>query len=364
MTASKNTNAKKKPRNCPSSKSPDLRILFTCVGRRIELLNAFRKAARSLRIKLEVHGADVNRTAPAIHQADIAHIIPRIGHRQHVSALLNLVKQHKIDAIIPLIDSDLLSLSKAALRFAKLNCNVVISKQSVIEACADKLLTYRILRDAQIDTPETWTPKEVLSRRRHKFPYFLKPREGSAGQGLFKIDNINELRVFIKRQPDCVIQEFIEGVEHTMDVYTGLDGNPRCVVPRRRLEVRTGEVSKGLIVKEPKIIWAGRKVANAIPGFRGVVTVQCMVTANGRITVIEINPRFGGGAPLSIHAGADFPKWLMTELLGRPLRVRPDAYRDNIAMLRYDESLFLDGAFESLDAKSPRSKAKRTERKS
>lgn len=348
-----------------SKKAPsELRILFTCVGRRIELLTAFRKAARSLRTKLEIHGADINRTAPAIHRADVAHIIPRIGHRQHISALLKLVETHKIDAVIPLIDSDLLSLSRSAPRFAKLRCQVIISKRSVIEACADKLQTYEILREAGIDTPETWSPKQILSRKRHRFPYFLKPREGSAGQGLLKIDNADELRVFIKRQPDCVVQEFIEGVEHTMDVYTGFDGVPRCVVPRRRLEVRTGEVSKGLIVKDPKIIAVGRAVANAIDGFKGVVTVQCMVTPTGRISVIEINPRFGGGAPLSIHAGADFPKWLMSDLLNRPIKIKTDAYRDNIAMLRYDESLFVEGSFESLRQEAKRGAVKPTDRKS
>ncbi|GJM24060.1 MAG: carbamoyl phosphate synthase-like protein [Phycisphaerae bacterium] len=355
--------SKPNTRRKATTASPDLRILFTCVGRRIELLNAFRQAARKLRITLEVHGADINRTAPAIHTTDVAHLIPRIGHRDHISALLALVKKHKINAIIPLIDSDLLALSRAASRFAKLGCTVVISKQSVIKTCADKLLTYEALRDANIDTPETWTPKQALSRKRHRFPYFLKPREGSAGQGLFKINNADELRVFIKRQPDCVVQEFIEGVEHTMDVYAGFDGAPRCVVPRRRLEVRTGEVSKGLIVKDPSIIEVGRTVAQTIAGFKGVITVQCMATPAGRISVIEINPRFGGGAPLSIHAGADFPKWLMAELMDKPVRIREDEYQDNIAMLRYDESLFVDGDGVSLLEETSKKKVNITERK-
>ncbi len=363
MTRRKRPSAKPKPRRNRSASKPVLRILFTCVGRRIELLDAFRQAARKLRIKLEVHGADINRTAPAIHVADVAHLVPRIGHRNHISALATLVEKNKIDAIIPLIDSDLLALSRAATRFAKLGCTVVISKQSVIKTCGDKLLTHQFLKRADIDTPETWTPAEALAHRRRKFPYFLKPREGSAGQGLYKINDADELRVFIKRQPDCVVQEFIEGVEHTMDVYTGFDGIPRCVVPRRRLEVRTGEVSKGLIVKDPRIIEVGRSVANAISGFRGVVTVQCMVTSTGRITVIEINPRFGGGAPLSIHAGADFPKWLMTELLGKSLKIREDSYRDKVAMLRYDESLFIDGNVKSLLAETTRQKSTLTERK-
>ncbi|MGD2111174.1 MAG: ATP-grasp domain-containing protein, partial [Phycisphaerae bacterium] len=125
---------------------------------------------------------------------------------------------------------------------------------------------------------------------------------------------------------------------------TGFDGKPRCVVPRRRLEVRTGEVSKGLVVKDPAIMAVGRQVALALGKCRGVVTVQCMVTPRGRIRVIEINPRFGGGAPLAIHAGADFPRWILSELWGKKPRINPTGFRGDVAMLRYDESVFVPNA--------------------
>jgi carbamoyl-phosphate synthase large subunit len=326
-----------------SRRRPRLAILFTCVGRRIELLKGFQRAARSLKIDLFIHGADINRTAPAMHFVDRAHIVPRIEQPRHIPALIELVKQERIDAIIPLIDSDLEALSRSQARFSRAGARVVISDPDVIRACSDKLLTFKTLARAGVDTPQTWSSAEALRLRRHAFPYFFKPRRGSAGQGLFRIDSLAELRVFAARDPDSVVQEYVEGVEYTLDVYTGLDGEPRCVVPRRRLEVRTGEVSKGLIVKEPRVMAVGRRAVAALGRCRGVITVQCMAAADGRICVIEINPRFGGGAPLAIAAGADFPKWLMAELLDLPLRIDYQAYRDNLAMLRYDESVFVDG---------------------
>jgi carbamoyl-phosphate synthase large subunit len=322
----------------------ELRLLLTCVGRRIELLEAFRLAARALRIDLEIHGSDMSWTAPAIHRVDEAHLVPRIQHPRHIPALLEIVEKHRIQAIIPLIDSDLESLAVAAPRFDALGCTPVISSVQTIQDCADKLRTYELLSAAGIDTPETWTPRDLLKKKRIRFPCFLKPRHGSAGQGLYRVDNAAELRVLAARSGDCIVQEFVAGVEYTLDVYTGLDGVCRCVVPRRRLEVRTGEVSKGLIVKDPAVQAVGRQVAAALGPCRGVITVQCIVTKDGRIRVIEINPRLGGGAPLAIAAGADFPKWLMAELLGRKLRVNYDGFRDNLAMLRYDQSVFVMGA--------------------
>jgi len=89
----------------------------------------------------------------------------------------------------------------------------------------------------------------------------------------------------------ALAEEFVDGDEHTLDVYTDLEGMPRCVVPRKRLEVRSGEVSKGITVKNTAIMEIGRSVAEALGACRGLITVQCIVTSKGRIRVIEINPR-------------------------------------------------------------------------
>lgn len=43
-----------------------MKILFTSVGRRVELLQAFRAAAEKLDIALTVMGADITKSAPAL----------------------------------------------------------------------------------------------------------------------------------------------------------------------------------------------------------------------------------------------------------------------------------------------------------
>ncbi len=320
------------------------RLLMTCIGRRVELLNAFRRAADALGINLEVHGTDINKLSPAIHLVDKPHFVDRISSGCYIEQLLNVVRKHKIDLLIPLIDTELALLADATVAFDHAGCVALVSSPSVIETCSDKLATYRVLSDAGIDTPVTWTWREALRLKHPTFPMFLKPRAGSAGMGNYVVRTPAELKTFGRRVPDAIVQEFVDGDEHTLDVYTGFDGQPRCVVPRKRLEVRTGEVSKGIIVKDEKIMAIGRRVAEVLGECRGVVTVQCMRTKRGRIRVIEINPRLGGGAPLAIHAGADFPKWIMMELCGMKPRIRWAGFRDDIAMLRYDESVFVANA--------------------
>ncbi|MFQ5462742.1 MAG: ATP-grasp domain-containing protein [Phycisphaerae bacterium] len=321
-----------------------LNILFTCIGRRVALVRAFRAAAKRLKITLRVHGADSGRLAPAIFEADVRHVVPSVTAPDYIDALERIIVRRKIKLLIPLIDTELPAIAAARDRLAQRGCSAMISDRNVIDICRDKLLTYQRLTEAGIPTPATWLWADVVKRRSHRFPYFLKPRFGSAAMGNHVIDDVASLRFFGRRVPDAIVQEFIAGEEYTMDVYADARGVPQCVVPRHRLEVRGGEVSKAVIAKKKDIMRVGAKVARALKGCRGVVTVQCIKTGAGDIRVLEINPRFGGGIPLAIHAGADFPRWVLQEALGRKPKIDADGFRDDVVMLRYDDAVFVRNA--------------------
>ncbi len=318
-----------------------VRVLLTCVGRRVELVQAFRDAGRRLGVRLEVHGTDTTDLAPAIHFVDRAHRVVPISRRDYIGCLLKLVEREHIDVLIPTIDTELPKLAEARQRFADIGCRAVVSSPEVIAIGRDKLLTHLFLKVHHIDAPETWPAVHVLRQKRHAFPYQIKPRHGSAGKGNIRVDDVDSLRYWVKRVPEPIVQEFIAGTEYTLDVYVGGNGRVRCVVPRERLEVRSGEVQKARVVKDPKLIELGLTVGRSLTGALGVITVQCIRSADKRIRVIEINPRLGGGAPLAIRAGADFPRWILAEHLGRNVRIALDGYRDGLHMLRYDQSVFM-----------------------
>ncbi len=324
-----------------TAKHVPLRVLLSCVGRRVELAQAFRNAAKRLGIRLELHGTDMSELAPGMHHVDRSHIVRPIAHRRYIVDLVELCRENHIHLLVPTIDTELLRLAHARWRFDAIGCTAVVSSPEVVSIGRDKLLTFEALRRADIDTPKTWPTDEAMARKRHRFPYQIKPRYGSAGLGNHRVDDLEQLRFWSKRVPDSVLQEFVPGDEFTLDVYAELDGRVRCVVPRQRLEVRSGEVQKARVVKDPALVETGKRVVEAIGDCLGVITVQCIRTVRGRIRVIEINPRFGGGAPLAIHAGADFPRWLMAECLGRRPKITFDGYKDGVIMLRYDQSVFL-----------------------
>jgi carbamoyl-phosphate synthase large subunit len=257
-------------------------------------------------------------------------------------AVLAAVADHSAKLLVPTTDTDLLVLSTHREEVSAAGCTPLIAEPGVIAICRDKILTYRHLRQHGLDTPLTFTPAELAALPSRTYPLFIKPRTGSASQWVHRIDDELELEYHLRHVRDPLIQEFVAGQEYTLDVYVGLTGEPRCVVPRLRWQVRTGEVSKGVVVKDPEIMAAGRAVVETLGRTpRGIVTLQCIVTAERRIRFIEINPRFGGGAPLSIAAGADFPLWLLQEHIGKEPAIRFDGFRNGVCMLRYDWSVFL-----------------------
>jgi carbamoyl-phosphate synthase large subunit len=317
-----------------------MRLLFTCVGRRVELINAFHLAARRMRLPLEIWGADQSAAAPAMAFVDKKRLVPGIESGDYAGRILRLARRNRIHAVIPLIDHELIPLAEARPRFERIGCNLIVSDPRAIAICRDKLAAYRHLIAAHVDTPSTWTIEEIDSMRRRRFPYFVKPRSGSAGAGLHVIENAADLAQAQRRVQDPIVQEFLVGREFTMDVYFGMHDAPKCIVARRRLQVRGGEVSRAQIQMDRQVIAVGRRTAESIPGLRGVVTIQCIRCDNGRIAVIEINPRFGGGVPLSIAAGADMPGWLLAELTGRKPRISATIRKSGLMMSRYDQSVF------------------------
>ncbi len=112
------------------------------------------------------------------------------------------------------------------------------------------------------------------------------------------------------------------------------------VVPRERVVIRAGVIDRGRTSNDPALIDLALACAAAIP-FAGAVNIQCRVV-NGRPVVFEINPRFSGGIPLTIAAGADFPRMLLDLAAGRPVAPAIGAFTPDFWMTSYEASIFLD----------------------
>ena len=312
-----------------------IKILFTSVGRRVELMSAFHAAADRLGIALEIWGIDIDETAPALLYCDRTAPICRIKDPNYIPSLLALCEKEKINALIPMIDTDLLLLSQNQHLFDKVGTKVLISAEDKIQLCRDKRYTATYFHSVGLESP---SPVDNYIAYRGGYPAFIKPKNGSSSRGAQKVQSFEELKMYSGQVEDYIVQPFVSGVEYTVDVFCDWDGLPIYITPRIRQAVRSGEVLKTTIVHDAKIV---EEIKTLVADYKpcGAMTVQLIRDdATGIDYFIEINPRFGGGAPISIAAGADSCVATLRLLRGERLNYEPSAAAENAVYYRYDQS--------------------------
>ena len=311
------------------------RILFTGIGRRVELMQAFRQAANRMNVILKLYGADMAGTAPALVFCDYTRKVCGMRDADYIPQLLRICEADHIDLLIPTIDTDLLVLSQNAAKFDEIGTKVLISKPEKIAICRDKNYTADFFESCDLKAPRTVNDYQFYHG---PYPCFIKPKDGSSSINAFKVENESELKVYAEQIGDYIVQPFIEGTEYTVDIFCDYEGNPLFITPRIRVAVRAGEVLKTEIAMDEKIIEECRKL---IAGFQpcGPMTVQ-LIRQNKTDDdyYIEINPRFGGGAPLSMKAGARSAEAILKLLSGEKVEYS-DVIDDGAVYSRFDQSV-------------------------
>jgi len=318
-----------------------MNILFTSGGRRVALIRAFQESARRLGLESRIFVADAKDTAPALRLDGVTPLdVPHVTSRDYIPRLVSICQKNHIRLLVPLIDPELRVLASARQQLAEVGTFVLVSSPESVAIGEDKRNTAEFFLRNGFPTPRVfWDARQAAEAGR--FPLIVKPARGSSSVGVHCVRDRRELEFFSSYVADSMVQEYITGVEYTMDVLAGMDGRALCCVPRRRIETRAGEVSKGLTVRHPGLIELCTAVVEKMPGAVGCITIQAFVDAAGGIKLIEINPRFGGGYPLSYEAGADYPRAILRMLRNEP--AEPIQWNDNVLMLRYDEAIFVKG---------------------
>lgn len=313
-----------------------MKILFTSVGRRVELMQAFRNAADELGVDLTIIGADITNSAPALFFCNETKIVCRIREPEYIPQLLSICEQENVDCLIPTIDTDLLLLAENKEKFEAIGTKVLISAVDKVKLCRDKRFTADYFISLDLKSP---LPVDDVEKYTSGYPAFIKPKDGSSSVDAYKIEKEEDLRTYANKINDYIIQPFISGREYTIDIFCDYEGNPVYITPRERLAVRAGEVLKTQICQDDIMI-AEMKTLCADYKPCGQITVQLIQDENtGENYYIEINPRFGGGAPLSIKAGADSAKAVIRMLKGEALTYMEKAARDKAIYSRFDQSI-------------------------
>lgn len=310
-----------------------MNILFSCIGRRGYIAEYFRS---HLSPDDRIIGTGNREWTSGFRNCDLAFILPDIVSPNYIPTLIELCRNQKVDALLSFSDPDIDLISQHLNELRHAGVVPVIPSAAANKICFDKYSTYLFLKENGFNTPQTYIDFEeaieAINTGQLAFPLIIKPRHGSASCNLFIARNKKELDVFFHYAPDMLIQEMINGQEYGFDICNDLQGHVLSVVPRRKIAMRSGETDQAETCNEPSLLDLGLRLGEKL-GHVGPLDVDLFVRGD-RVFILELNPRFGGGYPLSHLAGADFPGLIVKMIKGEPVQPQIGQFRSGVIMMK------------------------------
>jgi carbamoyl-phosphate synthase large subunit len=287
----------------------------------------------------EIYSADIDPYAAGLYLVDPDHrvIVPRGDSETFVAEIIEICVRMQIDVVVPTVDSELLPLAMARTELAAHGVSLVLASEETLRDCLDKWTLHARCVGA-LRVPDTVLVDANFDPGACTLPVIVKPRSGSGSRGVHRVDEVEEL-TRLPRDATLLVQEYLPGIEYSLDVLARADGAIVTVVPRSRLKVDSGIAVTGRVVHDESLERIGALVAKRI-GLTSVANVQVKLTGDGEPALLEVNPRFPGTMSLTVASGVNMPRLCVQEALG--IEMPSEMPFAEIAMVRFLEEHFMD----------------------
>jgi carbamoyl-phosphate synthase large subunit len=314
-------------------------ILILSAGRRVSLVRLFRQEAAKYGLSVTTADMRPSYSSACLENGNSLEL-PSVMSPEYPLILEDYCRKSGVQMIVPTIDTELPLLAKLKDRFESFGCAIIVSDVNLINHCADKRLTGNIFQPMGLKMPRRMAIEAL------DYPLIVKPYDGSLSMGISILHNPTELTEKHLSNPKNIFCQYLDHKyydEFTCDAYFDRNNHIRCVVPRLRLEVRGGEVSKGQTVCNDIVPFITKRL-KCLPSAIGCLTIQIMRhRQTGEMYLIEVNARFGGGYPLTAHSGACYHKWLIEEYILSQTISDFVEWQNGLLMFRYDAEVFTNG---------------------
>lgn len=299
---------------------------FSTIGKRGYIADYLRQADPNVHIV----GGGNNVLTPGFLSCDQAILLPAIHDPQYLSQIKEVVKAHKIDAILSFSDPDVAALSTIREELSSLGVACFFPDRETALFGFDKLATYQWAKKNGVATPFTTTDPDE-ARSKIPFPLIRKPRYGSASIGVSVIVEPKDLLPTPGDSTEYIYQERIAGQEVNIELCGDLGGRVMSVSAWRKLISRNGETQLAVTTRRQDLIDKAIEL-----GEKARIIGPCdvdLMDLNGQLYLIEFNMRFGGGYPVSHLAGANFLELLVKAQRGEHLTLHT-GFQDEIFMMK------------------------------
>ena len=272
------------------------------------------KSLKDINFDGKIVSVDSNEMSAGFYLSDSHYVVPNAFDENYIGVLLNIVKKEHIDLILPTSSNEIITISEHSHFFDSLGVQLFMSDYESIMVCTDKLKFYEKCKDK-------FTLPHTVIQAPYKLPLFAKPKLHSAGsRGVKIIQTMSDFSCLEREKYDYIFQEYLPGMEYTIDVLCDMKSNPLVAVPRKRLQTKEGISTKAEIVKDDYIEQICFDICKFLK-LKGSICLQMKEDKNGNLKFIEINPRFGGGSYFATLSGVNFTEIILELIKGNSVQI-------------------------------------------
>ena len=291
---------------------------------------------RVLRARNEpVVAVDADPLAAGLALADDHAVVRFARNEGFLSDLCEAVKRLGADVVLCTVSEEMLAIAGHEAELVRAGAAIWLSPRDAIETSVDKWAFACALERAGITTPATAIGRDVAGIRG---PWIVKPRFGRGSRDVYAVDARDDLEAVLRRVDEPIVQTRACGREFTVDVVIDRDGAVRGAIPRWRLETKAGISTRGRTFADGAVVEAATATVTALR-LQAAVNVQGF-EHDGRVSIIEVNPRVSGGLSLTQAAGADVVGELVRGTRGESVRAEALSFEPGVTMQRYFTEVF------------------------
>lgn len=313
-------------------------ILITAVGN-MGVGAQILKAIRLEHVSADIIGTDILDICTQEKEVDYFYQVPRCKDEELYKRRIDeIIEKHNVAIVFVGAEQELSFFAKYRKEYKERGIYLAINSDEIIHLCAKKSDLYSYLNAIRVTIPKYVHIKSIKDCEEVDFyPVVLKPNRDSGGsKNVYIAFDEEDLRLMVsyllKRKIDIVAQEYIGNAEceYTIGVTSDENGNVLgSIILRRILKstvsinqkyienekeyVISSGISQGYIVHDETIRKQAEEIARIVKS-RGAINIQCRIQ-DGRIGIMEINPRISGSVYARALAGYNEPICIINKVL-------------------------------------------------
>lgn len=282
--------------------------------------------------KVKLVGTDIRDGVIGKYLMDSFHVVPKPSEdEEFIEQILEVCETENIDVILPQVTNELEVFSKNKSKFEKNGVKVGVTDYTGLHAANNKFLLTKVAEEIGCSVPK-FTLVKSLSEFEDVLPSFgfpdtpvvVKPPVSRGMRGLRIIDenkdtfdlwkNEKPTGVYCTKKefesifenndfPELMVIEYLPGEEYTVDALA-LNGTAFVIVPRKRLQIRSGITFKGIPERNEKIIRYSDALIKELK-LSYAFGFQFKLDDNNEPKLLECNPRIQGTMVMAALAGAN-----------------------------------------------------------